>query len=115
MNFTIGKAKTKRGTSYNTRPTKVANGYSKVLADRERIHRGFREKEGYEEKTRILLSLAVRGTTDPLGSMRFYVKSVIKHHPDDPSYTKRVLVLNDRGHTKVERKRRWKTRTIEAS
>jgi len=103
MIYLSGKAQTKRGNTYNTRSSRIANGYSKVLADREKNHKGFPEKDNYAGKTKILLSLAVRGTTDILGRFRFSIKGVVKHHPIDSDYTKRVLVLNDMGKRKLSR------------
>lgn len=117
MRHITTKHKTKRGNVYNTRATKLANGMSQVLADRQvQMSRmswliNDRKLLAVKQKDDILLKLAVRGTCDRLASCNFDVKTKIKHHPEDRSYTKKVLVLSDIGRRKLERLRQRRSIT----
>lgn len=78
MKFISITAINKRGQKYNTRPSKVANGYSKQFAGR------------CPDK---LLKLCVHGTFDVLAKHRFdFIKIRVKH-PMDYGYTKVTYIL----------------------
>jgi hypothetical protein len=103
MKIKIGTpCKTKRGHTYNARHTRVANGFSKVLADSKKRY----PLEINDPKYSVLLKLAVQGTTDTLHGIRFRTMWVIVPHPQDPSYTKKVLRLNETGKYRLRHLRR---------
>lgn len=93
----------------NKRPNKLAQGFTKNEARRER-----------QKKTRIsnpmhplynsdLGKLIVHGTTDELAKgVNFNFKRVTKQHPTDFGYTKQVYVLSDFGKAKLKRMKREK-------
>lgn len=77
----------KRGRRYNTRSTKLANGFMK--------HYGNDSKKMTDEMRRI----AVYGTLDSLAKQRFDIIWITIQHPIDKDYTKKVAIL---------RKNKWK-------
>ena len=101
----VGHAKTKRGNKYNTRSTKAATGYSKVLADCGALKRPFpfRHKEKQEAR---LLKLAVHGTLDELAkSLNFNKETVITRNPITGRET-RKKVISERGLKKLNKLRK---------
>jgi len=79
MNFATEKKPNKRGKLYNTRPNKIANGYSKHFAGKS------------PDK---FLRLCVYGTFDVLAkSVRFDFVRVTITHPTDFRYTRVAYVL----------------------
>ena len=76
----------KRGYKYNTRDNKQAEGYSKMCADNR-----------VTVKDRDMLMLVVYGSFDVLHKKFMYTSWIVKHHPNDKSYTKRVTVLGKVG------------------
>lgn len=98
---TVGHSKTKRGNKYNTRSTKTATGYSKVLADCEALKRPFL---GYKEDQEArLLKLAVHGTLDSLAkSLNFDRETVITRNPLTGREA-RKKVISERGLKKLNR------------
>ena len=110
-------AKTKRGNIWqdHEKDTRTQKGYRKLLADRNA-----RTEETtnittaeYDEKTKLIRQLAVKGSLDSLAKKYFgsNFATATKHHPDDPSYTKTVIVLSDRGKRNLMKKKEKRTCT----
>lgn len=90
-----GHRKTKRGNTYNTRSTRAATGYSKVLADCDALKRPFLNHKAKQEER--LLKLAVHGTLDILAkSLDFSRKTVVTRNPLTGRET-RKKVISERG------------------
>jgi hypothetical protein len=81
MKFVCTSKKNKRGYYYNTRSTRVANGFSK--------HYAYKVKKCKNEN----LALAVYGNFDSLNAQKFDRIWVEVKHPINPEYTKKVMVL----------------------
>ncbi len=94
----LGHKKTKRGNKYNLRQNKVANGFSKVLADRKTKPS---DKILHSPYTTLLM-LAVYGTTDVFAKTNFNIERKTICHPKDPTFTKTILVLSDQGKKKLK-------------
>ena len=91
--------RTKRGNEYHRRATKLADGMSRNLADQ--APKPFRK---------VPNTLVVCGTTDKLCSLlRQWQKWHVVSHPEDSTYTKRVLRLTDHGRAKLAKLRKRAT------
>lgn len=91
--YTTHERRTCRGNKYNTRRTKLATGFSKLMADR-RTQAGTWD----DPKTNMLRRLALFGTLDDMArTVQGWRKQITQHHPVDPDYTRKVWVLSDAG------------------
>lgn len=81
----------KRGNKYTVRATRIATGYSKMLADKK--SRSMNDD---------ILRLAVKGTTDELNGLFWLCKRITIQHPTDAGYYKQAYILNDAGRSRLK-------------
>ena len=106
MNKYLGKLTTKRGNYYNIRANKVATGYSKVNADRQR-------RRTPDNLSDDIDRLSIFGTLDHLARMiNPYIKQVQKESLIDKGYFKTVYILTDVGRKRLKTLRRLKAANL---
>lgn len=95
-----------------SRPNKTAKGFTKHYERNSQL--------GKERKVSMSIldtdyigKLTVYGTCDVLAGNRFayFIKTVIIEHPIDKGYFKKVLILNERGKSKLRMLKRLKATT----
>jgi len=92
-------------SNVKNRPNKLAKGFTKHYERCEKMGRvrisNPKHPQHNEEKSRIINSLIVKGTTDELRGYLFIAKKIKKEHPKDRGYFKEVYVLTDMGRAKL--------------
>jgi hypothetical protein len=96
-----------KNNPYN-RPNKVAIGFMRQEDNRKKQGKQRIGNPAHPDFNEVVNTLCVRGTLCKVLPMWLYRTRKTIYHPTDPTFTKEVFILNDKGKQYLNHKKRMK-------